>query len=128
MKRNALEIYALAACLVSMVFLLVSSALSSIELLRTVLPSVTVGAYAYERSASDERYLASLSQNQPAPPASEVPRLRREALESALRTERRNASSSFVQLLPWVLAAGVAFRLHWKIGRRERLNAIVFNA
>jgi hypothetical protein len=125
MRKSALEIYAFAVCLVSVVFLLVSAAIGSNELVRVFFPSVTVGGYVHEQSMSDAQYLRLLPQNQPAPQTSEIPRLRREALESALRSERQNGLSAFLQSLMYVVAAGVVFRLHWRIGRRERLNAIV---
>jgi hypothetical protein len=124
MKKSVLEIYALAACLVSLMFLLVSTATGSNALFRIFLPSVTVGGWAYERAMNDEQFLQSLPHDRPAVQASEIPRLRKEALESALRSERRNGLGSFLQSLMYMLAAGVVFWLHWRIGRRERSNAI----
>jgi hypothetical protein len=119
-KKNLLEVYALAACFASMIFLVVSVAMCLYEFLQVVAPSVTVSGYAYERSMSDEQFVQSLPQGRPAPDPSTVSRLRREALESALRSERHDGLRSFLQSLMYTIAAGLIFWLHWRLAQRER--------
>ena len=83
MKRNLLEVYALAACFASVIFLVVTVSMCLYEFLRIVAPSVTVSGYTYERSLSDEGFLQTWPQSRPSPEPSTIPRLRKEALEVA---------------------------------------------
>lgn len=121
-KKNMLEVYALAACLVSMIFLLVYVAAGLYEFVEIAAPSVTVAGYIHERSRSDEQFLQSLPKDRPAPEPSSLSRLRREAFESALRAERHDGLRSFLGSLMYALAAGVVFGMHWKLVRRERVQ------
>ena len=120
MKKDLLEVYALAACFASMIFLVVSVAMCLYDFIQVVVPSVTVSGYAYERSMSDEQFLQSLPQGRPAPDPSTISRLRGEALEGALRSERHDGLKSFLQSLMFTIAAGLVFWLHWRLAQRER--------
>jgi hypothetical protein len=120
MGRRLLEVYALAACFVSMIFLLVSVAMCLYQFLQIVAPWVTVSGYARERSISDERFLETWPKDRPAPEPSTIARLRREGLESALRAERHDGLNSFLQSLMYAIAAGLVFGLHWRLAQRER--------
>ena len=120
MKRNFRELYALAACFASMIVLVVSVSMDLFEALRIVVPSVTISSYAYERSMSDEAFLQSLPQGSPRPDPSTISRVRRDALASAIRSERHNGLSSFLQSLMYTIAAGLAFGLHWSLAKREQ--------
>jgi hypothetical protein len=122
-KKNLLEVYALAACFASMIALIVSAPMCLYELLQFVSPSVTVSGYAYERSMSDEQFLQNLPQGRPAPEPSTIARLRREALESGLRSERHDGLRSCLQSLMYTIAAGLVFWLHWRLAQRERARA-----
>jgi hypothetical protein len=122
-KKNLLEVYALVACFASMIFLVVSVAICLYQFLRIVEPSVTVGAYAYEQSMSDEQFLQAWPNGRPAPEPSTISRLRRESLESALRYERHEGLRSFLQSLMFAIAAGLVFRLHWALAQREHAKA-----
>jgi hypothetical protein len=122
-KKNLLEVYALAACFASMIVLVVSVPMCLYEFIQFIAPSVTVSGYAYERSMSDEQFVQSLPQGRPAPDPSTISRLRSEALESALRSERHDGLRSFLQTLMYAIAAGLVFRLHWRLAQRERAKA-----
>jgi hypothetical protein len=119
MKRNLLEVYALAACLAAVIIVVVSVAMSSYEALRIVAPSVTIPGYEYERSLSDDLFLQARG-NLPVPQPSEIPRLRKEAFDATLRTERHDGLRSFLQSLMYTMAAGLVFWLHWRLALRER--------
>jgi hypothetical protein len=90
------------------------------EFLQFIAPSVTVSGYAYERSMSDEQFVQSLPQGRPAPEPSTISRLRSEALESALHSERHDGLRSFLQSLMYAIAAGLVFRQHWILAQPER--------
>ena len=122
MKQNVLEIYALAGCFTSMIFLLVFGATCLYQCLQIIAPSVTVGDYAYQRSMSDEQFLQSWPQGRPVPEPSTIARLRRESLEHALRSERYDGRKSFLQSMMFMIAAGLVFGLHWRVARRERVR------
>jgi hypothetical protein len=119
-KKNLLEVYALAACFASMIFLIVSVSMCLYAFLQFAAPSVTVSGYAYERSMSDEQFLQNWPKGRPVPEPSALSRLRREELERALRSERHDGLRSFLQSLMFAIAAGVVFWLHWALARRER--------
>jgi hypothetical protein len=121
-KRNTLEVYALVACFVSMIILIVSTAMSMNDFLRVVAPSVTIGAYAHEASRSDEEFMQSWPQGRPAPEPSTLSRLRKEGFERALRAERHDGLKSFLQTLMYAIAAGLMFRLHWSLAHREHIE------
>jgi hypothetical protein len=124
MKKNLAEVYALAVCFASLIVLLVSAAMTSYELVRIAFPRATVRDHVYERTRSNELYLRSWPQNQPVPSPSEVERLRQELWDHTLQTERHDGLRSFLQQVMYALAAAVAFALHWRLWRRERLKSI----
>jgi len=123
MGRRLREGYALAACFVSMIFLVVSVSICLYKFLQIVAPSVTVSGYALERSMTDERFMETWPQNRPEPEPSAIARLRKEDLESALRSERHDGLNSFLESLMYAVAAGLVFRLHWRLAQRERATA-----
>jgi hypothetical protein len=122
-KKNLLEVYALAACFASMICLVVAAPMCLYEFVQFVAPSVTVSGYAYEQSKSDEQFLQTWPQGRPAPEPSTIARLRREALESGLRSERHDGLRSFLQSLMYTITAGLVFSLHWRLAERERAKA-----
>ena len=122
------ELYALAVCFASMIFLIVTVSICLYEALRIVAPSVTVSGYTYERSLSDDAFLQSLPRDTPPPEPSTIAKLRSEALQSALRSERHDGLKSFLQSLMYAIAASVVFWLHWRLARRERLHSTTSGA
>jgi len=123
MKKNLLEIYALTVCFASVMFLIVTVAMCLYEAVRITAPSATVSGWTYERSLSDDAFLATRPQGRAAPEASTLPRLRSEALKNALDSERHDGLQSFLQSLMYAIVAGVVFWLHWRLARRERLHS-----
>ena len=123
MKRNLLEIYALTVCFASVMFLIVAVAMCLYEALRIAAPAATISGWSYEQTLSDDAFLSRWPSGRPRPEASELPRLRSEALRNALESERHDGLTSFLQSLMYAVVAGVVFWLHWTLARRERQRA-----
>jgi hypothetical protein len=122
-RKNLLEIYALTVCFASVMFLIITVAICLYQAVRIAAPSVTVSGWTHERSSSDEAFLSTWPQGRPLPEATTLPRLRSEALRSALDSERHDGSQSFLQSFMYAIVAGVVFWLHWRLARRERLHS-----
>jgi hypothetical protein len=121
-KKNLLELYALATCFAAVLVLLFSLAWSSYDIVRIGAPSVTLSGYYYERTQTDEQFLQSWPSGQLMPAMSDIPRLRQEARNSALRSERHDGLSGLLQSLTYIIAAGIAFSLHWRLALQAREN------
>ena len=119
-RKNLLEVYALTVCFASVMFLIVTVAICLYEAVRITAPSATVSSWTYERSLSDEAFLSTWPQGRPLPEAATLPRLRSDALRSALDSERHDGLKSFLQSFMYTIVAGLVFWLHWRLGRRER--------
>ena len=122
MRKN-LELYALTVCFASVMFLIVTVAMCLYEAVRIVVPSATVSGWTYERSLSDEAFLSTWPEGRPVPEASTLPKLRSDALRTALDSERQNGLKSFLQSVMYALVAAVVFLVHWRLARRERLQS-----
>jgi hypothetical protein len=121
-RKNLLELYALATCFAAVLFLLVSMAWSSYSFVRIGAPSVTLSGYTYERGQSDEQFMQSWPSGRPVPSPSEIPRLRQEALNIAIRSERHDGFSDLLLWLMFASAAAVAFWFHWRLALQAREN------
>jgi hypothetical protein len=119
-KRNFRELYALAACFASMIVVVVSVSMALFDALRIAAPSVTVSGYTYQQSMSDDAFLQGWPRDRPRPDPPTISGLRREAFENAIRSERHEGLSSFLQSLMYTIAAGLAFGLHWSLAKREQ--------
>jgi hypothetical protein len=128
MKKSLIEIYALAVCFASIFFLIVWAAAGLHGTLRAVRPAMTMDGYTYERSLSDEAFMQTWPKERPSPDPSSVPGLRKAAYEQALQIEQRAGLHNLVSSLTYLLAAGLAFSLHWKLAQREHATTPVATA
>jgi hypothetical protein len=119
-KKNMLEVYAFAACFVSMIVVIMSTSLCLYGVIRITAPSVTVAGHTREWTMSNDQFLKTWAQGRPKPDASTTLRMRTEAWESALRTERHDGRTFFLQTLMFAVTAGLVFLFHWRIGTRQR--------
>jgi hypothetical protein len=107
--KNMLEVYALAACFVSMIIVIVSTSECLYGVLRMLGPSATVTSYAHERSIGDDQFLKAWPKDQPKPEPSTISQLRTEAWASDLRIERHEGLTSFLKSLTYAITAGLVW-------------------
>ena len=119
-KTSLLEIYALAVCFASTLVILFNGAMSLNYMIRIANPNLTVSSYEYDRSLTDEAYLRNWPTGRPLPDPATVPRLRAEAFDAALRSERQNGRRDLIESLTYVIAGLIAFGIHWVLAKRIR--------
>jgi hypothetical protein len=119
-KKSLQEIYALSVCFAAVLVVLFNGAMSLNYMVRIANPSLTVSSYEYERSLSDDAYLRNWPSGRPLPDPASVPKLRAEAFDAALRSERQNGRRDLIESLTYVIAGLAAFVIHWVLARRVR--------
>ena len=136
MKRQLLEIYALAVCFFTVACFVIVAGMLLWDLVRLLAPDFTVASYVYEMHQSDAAYERSggrypgalpLRREQgeaPAQPVAPPPALSRaESWAIALHTERREGLRGIVRNAIIIFIDLLVFAAHWRIGRAARAAA-----
>jgi hypothetical protein len=123
--KSKLEIYALAVCFASVLFLIVSASMAGYALFQIATPDVTMAAYIYDkhqsndafmksrRSCSEEGAQAKLSD-------AEITKQRQESYALALNAEKRAGYQALIHSIIFILVAAIALVLHWLIAKSAR--------
>jgi len=125
MKKNLLEIYALAVCFVTIVCAVCATGIGLYDLLEISKPEFTMSAYTYQRHQTNDAFIQDECKEIGKKKLSEEKKtqLRLASYERALKTEQRDAIQSLVKVLIILSLDGLLFWLHWGIARRSRIAA-----
>lgn len=122
MKKNILEIYALAVCFVTVVCAVFAMGFGLYDLLEIAKPEFTLPAHQYQRFQSNESFLRNDcgDANKKKHSEEETTRKRLAAYEVALKNEQRDAVQSLVKILIILFIDAGVFLVHWRLARRSR--------
>lgn len=132
MKKNLIEIYALAVCFVTVACFVVTLGLALWDIVEFTVPEFTIAQNKYEPYQSEEAYLNYISRQYPytgkdavpLPSGKKLTELRNENYKSVLSAEKRDALQGFVQKLFIMIVDAITFLIHWKIaGKARRENS-----
>jgi len=130
MKKSILEIYALLVCFVTMCCFVICLGIGLYDVIEMTNPEFTIEAAAYERFQDDELYKEEFDQlrkdfpdgaeKPPRMSDDEVSQKRKKNYEIKLRTEKRKAVQSLVQIIIILCINTVVFIFHWRIAKYAR--------
>ncbi|MCS6765300.1 MAG: hypothetical protein MO847_02230 [Candidatus Protistobacter heckmanni] len=133
MKKNMLEIYALAVCFVAASGFVVTLAIALYNTLALARPDFAIPAWQYTLHQDNDafwnhgcvgrNFCAPEERRGQRPPEPELTRQREEAYARVLASEGREASQNLVKCLAVFLAMAGAFALHWRLAKRVRETA-----
>lgn len=133
MKRNLMEIYALAVCFFTLACFVVVLGIAIWEGISVVSPEFTIDGYIWERHVSDESFKEHLiaandcddeADKTYAPPEGAALTLaRNQSFSQTLRAERREGVQGLAQNAIVLLIDVVLFAIHWRLAARARMNA-----
>ena len=106
MKRNVLEIYALAVCFFTVAFFIVTLGLAAWHVVELAVPKFTMAANIYQHHQSDEAYRdwlitthsGSEKQSYVPPQGVTLTAAREKSLNEELSNERRRASQDLIKI------------------------------
>ncbi len=122
MKKNMLEVYALAVCFVTVVCAVVASGIGLYALLSIAKPEFTLPAYQYQRFQTNESFNSSecAEGNKKKLTDEEITKKRISGYAIALKNEQRESVQSFVKVAIVLALDAFVFLLHWRLARRSR--------
>lgn len=123
MKRNLVEVYALAVCFVTLVCCVVALGFGIYDLIRIANPEFTLNSHQYERHQSNESFSSNWPQNKPVPEDEKLTKLREDSYRALLRTEKRDGVQSLAWSLIIILIDIIVFAIHWLMAKRARFMA-----
>lgn len=133
MKKNLLEIYALAVCFITVVCFVIAAGIGSYSLIEVAKPDFTMSAYLYEQYQTNDSYwngrgclgpyCGNEEKKKERPGEAELTRQRQDAYSHALLSEQRAGSQTLVKAVIVMLIDAVVFLLHWLIALRARRNS-----
>jgi hypothetical protein len=118
--RKALEIYALATCLIAVLIITVSVALSIYSGVCVLLPAPTLPRWDLAVSASDHDLARDWPKDKAPPTERDIAVLRANRLEQSASIHRRGKAQELVQQLIFAATASVLFLIHWRLAKRVR--------
>lgn len=131
MKKNILEIYALAVCFVAVIGFVVCLSTVGFSLVQIAKPDLTMNSYRYDEFQNNDVYWAEHyrykscpdeNKKEPRPSEEELTRQRQKDLDRVLARERHEGVQSLVQTLIVMLIDGTTFFIHWLIAKRARAS------
>ena len=136
MKKNILEIYALAVCFVALGCLVIALGIGVYDLIQIANPEFTLNAYEYERHQSNQafrgspgRVLRGIAPGIPVEPRQrpdeEITQQREESYQAALRSERRRGMQSLIRIVIILVIDVLVFVPHWLLVRRTNVASRV---
>ena len=121
MKKSILEIYAMAACLFTIVCLVASLGVAAYAALGIAAPEFTMRSWTSQQHETNDSFWGEKEKARPG--ETELTRKRLESLARASAAERRDNIQTLVKSLDVTFIALVVFALHWRMARRARLGA-----
>jgi len=125
MKKNLLEIYALAVCFVTVVCAVFVTGIGLYDLLEISKPEFTLASHQYQRYQSNEAFYSSECEdgNKKKLTEEEITKKRLAAYDTALKSEQRDAVQSLVKAFIVLVLDVLVFLFHWRLARRSRETA-----
>lgn len=130
MKKSILEIYALLVCFVTVCCFVICLGIGLYDIIEVTNPEFTMNATVFERFQDDETYKDNLEQlkknlpdggeSMPKHSDEEITQKRKKGYEIELRSEKRKAVQSLVQIIIILCINTVIFILHWRIAKHAR--------
>ena len=129
MKKNILEIYALAVCFVSIICFVVCLGVAGYSLVQIAKPDFTMNSYDFDSHQSNDAYWKMKGArggcsdgDKPVirPSERELTKQRTEAFSLEKASEQRDGYQTLVQTLIIMLVDALAFLIHWRIARSAR--------
>lgn len=120
MKRNFIEVYALAVCFVTLICFAISLAFGLYEILRIANPEFTLNSFQYERHQSNKSFSNNWPQTKPLPDDETLTKLREESYQAQLRTEKRTGFQNLTWVLILIFIDIIVFTIHWLMAKRVR--------
>ena len=132
MKRNLLEVYALAVCFVTVICFVIASGIGLYSIVGIANPEFTLSAWMYERHQSNDAFWqtnappfmpGSERENKPRPPEAELTQQRQASYTLAIKSEQRGSLQTLTKAAIVIFIDLIIFGAHWRVARRSRLNA-----
>ena len=129
MKRNVLEIYALAVCFFNVACFVIVLGMAVWNVVSIAVPQFTMSNYQWQQYQSDETYSKQLlmghscNKDYVAPTGKALTDARVKALSEALASQRHGDISSLIHNIIILLINIVVFLAHWKLASRARQSA-----
>ena len=120
MKRNLVEVYALAVCFVALVCCAIALAFGIYDIMRIANPEFTLNSFQYERHQSNESFTNNWPQNKPLPDNETLTKIREDSYQALLRNEKRHGAQDITWVLIWIFIAIIVFTVHWLMAKRAR--------
>ena len=122
MKRNLVEIYALAICFLAVVCFIVAAGLGIYDVIQIVKPGFTISSYEYKKYQSNKKFIKGCEDKYADYSEEEITEMRLEGWENALKIEQRKAFQSITMVFIILLIDTVAFVFHWLLAKKIRLQ------
>ncbi|MCK9531218.1 MAG: hypothetical protein M0R77_11770 [Gammaproteobacteria bacterium] len=132
MKRNLLEIYALAVCFFTVACFVIVLGIAVWDGVSVLAPEFTLSNHNWERHQTDEAFRKSLSNENryredkdsyKPPEGAALTDARIQSYDQALRAERRIGFQGLARNAIILLLNIALFAIHWKLAARARKNA-----
>ena len=129
MKRNVLEIYALAVCFFNVACFVIVFGMAVWNVVSIAAPQFTMNNYEWQQFQSDDTYSKQLSmghgcnKDYVVPTGQALTDARVKALNDALASQRHGDISSLIHNIIILLINVVVFLAHWKLASRARQSA-----
>jgi hypothetical protein len=129
MKRNVLEIYALAVCFFNVACFVIVLGMAVWNVVSIAVPQFTMNNYQWQQFQSDSTYSKQLAMGQScnkdyvAPTGRDLTDARVNALNEALASQRHGDISSLIHNIIILLINVLVFFAHWKLAARARQSA-----
>ena len=123
MKRNLLEIYALAVCFFTVACFVVVAGIGIYDIVQIADPEFTLNSYLYDQYQSNDEYRrhqAAADQRLETLSEDELTKHREAAYARALKSERHDGQQSLLRMLIIMLVDTIAFVIHWRLAKRVR--------
>jgi hypothetical protein len=133
MKKTILEIYALSACFVAVVCLVIASGVALYCFVQLAIPQFTMSGATYSQFQTNDAYWASCApglrhcasgeKSKERPSESELTSGRAAGFATAIDVERRDGAQGLVKSAIFILVSLVVFFFHWQLAKRARSSA-----
>ncbi len=135
MKKNIVEIYALAVCFICAAVFSIFVSIGIYSIFEITNPELTMWSHNYEAHYSNEKFLEqkmAVARDGANPytnmSQAELTDARERSFQAALATERRSGRQSILQSLIAVLVLSLMFGVHWLIAKRARRSTATLAA
>lgn len=137
--KSKLEIYALSVCFVAVLCIVISAGIAGYSFFKVVTPELTMNTHTYNILNSNKTYWDSkkntyeynqLNSNEAKkdscskevkPSEEELTKQRNETFLIAVNAEKRQGFQSLIKCFMFLLFAGIALIIHWKIAKKSQV-------